>query len=250
MPCTDKAGTACLLSLAGSAACGVAALVLAACSAPSTRLPSADEATRRPANSPEAVALQRCLGDGQSRQQALASALRRAEIAEREANLAASRQALLARCESAAQALARLPALPVPNQVFTVPFGTGSAALQLDDRLRADLQPAVQAAAWVVVRGRTDARHDSPAETVLARRRAWAAAELLKTWGVHGEHVRVQWQGAGDPAPGGPDISAPTDRRAEIEVYARRPLYHAAAAPPRAGSQADATPTSPAVPTP
>ena len=118
---------------------------------------------------------------------------------------------------------------PPSGRVFVLHFKLGSAELQLNPADAAVLFEASAAAELVVVRGRTDALKDSPAETALARRRALAAGEFLIVQGNVPRHrVRLQWQGAGDALVEGHGATQrEANRRVEVETYAVAPQREA-----------------------
>lgn len=193
---------------------GVLPLALVGCASAPTP-PSVDDSVRRPINTPAAIAAQRCQGELRATTIELAELRRESD---RDMAAAAQERArALARCDSAA-----LAAPPPPSQVFVWTFAVGGSEFAPAGPEAQRMVVAAKQAPLVVVRGRTDARKDSPAETALARRRAESAAEFLRrNAGVADGRMRVTWQGAGDPL--AVPASRDDDRRVEVEVYAVAP---------------------------
>lgn len=201
------------------------AVILSSCSSP-PKPPVVDDNTRRPVNSRVAVDLQSC------RAELSASNIRLTEMTRSVAIThglnAASEPTKGAPGLPGTEACSR-PSVgsssPPVNTVFVVRFGVASSAWALPERASADLAARAASAAFIVVRGRTDAAADSQYETSLARRRAEAAASFLQAHGVAPDRIRVTWQGAGDPLPfAASDRGA--SRRVEIELYAASPATH------------------------
>lgn len=188
-----------------------ACTLLASCSTPPTP-PTVDESTRRPLNNRNALDLQTC----------------KADLSRAHASLAETQ--LFARTPSTPEA-GPAPTKPKPaicdqpaptaqaNHTIIIPFPTNSARLSLrpDDAEALVLKAAN--AAFIVIRGRTDAAHESLHDSKLARQRADAAASFLIERGTPASRLRVSWQGFGD----GMVSAAAQNRRVELEFYAVRP---------------------------
>jgi outer membrane protein OmpA-like peptidoglycan-associated protein len=198
-----------------------ASLALNACSTP-PKPPTVDESTRRPVNSPQTLALQRCTGELDAARAELTELLHSTNRALTSAKALAITQAQACRQAPAAEATSAAPTAPAGNQVFVIPFAHASAALSLSEADVRRLSQAAASASLIVVRGRTNATSDSLSETELARRRAAAAADWLQKAGVAPQRIRVQWQGAGDGL-AGLDPKAADQRRVEIELYTALP---------------------------
>jgi outer membrane protein OmpA-like peptidoglycan-associated protein len=110
------------------------------------------------------------------------------------------------------------------NLVAVVPFVVGSAAWNVEQTDAAALVRRAKGAALIMIRGRTDAADESRQQTVLARRRAEAAAAFLQQAGVSKDKLRLTWQGAGDPVASLRPAERAQSRRVEIEFYAAAPL--------------------------
>jgi len=176
--------------------------------------PSPDESTRRPVNSAASIELQTCQANLTNTRLHLDETSRSAE---RSGSAIAQ---LTAQCTTAT-APDRANAPPAQaNTVYVVFFQYARHEIQLSedavDRLVADAKEATS----IQVRGRTDADHDNPFDTLLSARRASAVLALLVDHGVDPTKIRVTHQGQGDL------ISSNTDkrmralnRRAEIEIY-------------------------------
>ena len=222
--------------------------LLASCSTP-PKPPTVDESTKRPVNARAAVDLKACQSD-LSRASIVAAEMARAGVQSAALNKAlplagppvVARSGAQAASLPDAMADARPDAQPVNplacspaavaldaagNTVVVVPFGVGSAAWGIEPADAAALVRRGEAAAVILIRGRTDASADSMQETALARRRAESAAAFFRQAGVPKDKLRLTWQGAGDP-PTGLRPSERGDRahsrRVEIEFYAASPV--------------------------
>jgi outer membrane protein OmpA-like peptidoglycan-associated protein len=201
-------------------------LALSACSSSPPRPPQPDESTRRAANDPQAIELQRCRSDLQNNSLLLKES---SEAAQRAAGHAARLAALNALQSKAQESVLKAAASAqqveaARNPVYTVRFPLGSAAVPLS---RTQVEALAQAAAnapLIVLRGRTDGARDSLADNRLARERAEAVRTLLVQEGVSAARIRTTWQGSGDHAVDN-DGAAGRDlnRRVEIEIYRAAP---------------------------
>jgi outer membrane protein OmpA-like peptidoglycan-associated protein len=205
----------------GLVAALAAASLLGACASP-PKPPQASESTRQPANDPAHIEALKLQGE-----------LQRARV-----ELAlASRQVASQRMLGEAQAMARPMALrtggaiPVmdtaakgTNIIFTVRFPVGSTKLALSPQAQQTLIDTAKSGAMVVLRGRTDAVRDNPADVRIARQRAEAAQLVLARAGIAPNRIRVTWQGAGDTVASNDTAEGRAmNRRVEIEVYAAQP---------------------------
>jgi outer membrane protein OmpA-like peptidoglycan-associated protein len=190
--------------------------LLGSCSTP-PKPPTVDESTRRPANSAQAVELQVCKNDlANTRILAMESG----RLAD---STAATLKHLAARV--AAPATPPVPTPPLGNSIYTVHFDFASAqAVVPPDSARALLAGA-RTAPLVVLRGRTDGRTDTLAESRIARERADNVRDYLVSAGVDPARIRATYQSVGD---GIADNTGPAgralNRRVEIEVYRTLPV--------------------------
>lgn len=197
---------------------GLAALALTACSSP-PKPPTVDESTKRPVNVRASVELKSCEGD-LSRATILVSEMARAGIV----TTALNRSLPL---PAAAAAVTAEPAHveAATNLVAVIPFGVGSANLNIDAAEAAILVSRANDAALIMIRGRTDAAGDSTLDTALARRRAESAAAFLQQAGVPKDKLRLTWQGFGDTVAGLVASERGQSRRVEVEFYASAPTF-------------------------
>lgn len=195
-------------------------LVLASCSSP-PKPPTVDDSTKRPVNTKASVELQSCrselsrstiLLDELARSNAVSTALVKSRAADTCA--ASSADAKVGAAASEKQAGS--------NRIAIIEFAIGSASWTIEKADADALAQKASSSALIVIRGRTDAVGDSASETALARRRAEAAAEFLRSRGVPADRVRVTWQGAGDPRVQ-PAQERAQNRRVELEFYAAPP---------------------------
>jgi outer membrane protein OmpA-like peptidoglycan-associated protein len=128
---------------------------------------------------------------------------------------------------AAAAAIASEPAhVEAPaNLVAVIPFGVGSANLNIDAAEATVLVSRANDAALIMIRGRTDAAGDSTLDTALARRRAESAAAFLQQAGVPKDKLRLTWQGFGDLVAGLAASDHGQSRRVEVEFYASAPKF-------------------------
>ena len=207
-----------MMTTARNACCiGVGALMLTSCSTP-PKPPSVDEATRRPVNARAAVDLKACQGD-LSRATMLVSEMTRAGVVASSLSKSLPQSGPVNGCSSESA-----PGDATGNMVAVVPFGLGSTTWSVDQVDGAALVRRARDATVIMIRGRTDATGESMQETVLARRRAEAAAEFLQRAGVSKEKMRLTWQGAGDPVLGLQPAERGQSRRVEIEFYTAAPI--------------------------
>ena len=147
-------------------ALSLAALVAIAGCSSTPEPPKVDDSVRRPVNAPQELKLQQCTGELSAAKIELTEAVHtanRAAAAAKAASVLGAQQAAQS-CKAATGAAG--------NVVFVLPFAHASSALSLGDGDGKRLMAAATKAELIVIRGRTNAQADSPAETELARRRA------------------------------------------------------------------------------
>jgi outer membrane protein OmpA-like peptidoglycan-associated protein len=205
-----------LLTRVASAAC---AGLLVSCSTPKPPTPPAvDESTKRPANDPQTLQMLRLQGQVHNLEAQL-----NAQAQQRQAD------ALAASATAAREAADRRPDLPAAkvgaNQVFVMPYGFGKTDITLGGAELARLVDGAKAAAYVLIRGRTDGTLESLAEARVARDRAAGMKAFLVGAGVDATKIRVTYQPTGDHL--SDNASAPgrdLNRRVEVEIYSLKPL--------------------------
>lgn len=216
-----------LVEVAHTTTCALGlALVLASCSSP-PKLPTVDDSTKHPVNAKASVELQSCrselsrstiLLDELARSNAVSTALVKNRTAEGcttgNAGVKLGAAVSVGSTDSNVQAGS--------NRIAIIEFATGSASWTIEKADADALARKASTSALIMIRGRTDAVGDSASETALARRRAEAAAEFVRSRGVPADRVRVTWQGAGDPRPQSVQERA-QNRRVELEFYAAPP---------------------------
>ena len=190
--------------------------VVALCSCDSPpKPPSADESTRRPANTSMNIDLQVCTIELQNTRIAAAESTRTADATVASLERAAARQ----RLQTATQV-----ALGT-NTVFTVHFDFGSVEINVPPEDGEALIKAARTSPLLVLRGRTDGARDSPAESRIARMRAEAMRDYLVDHGIDPHRIRTTYQPSGDFAV---DDNSPRgramNRRVEIELYRALPV--------------------------
>ncbi len=209
-------------------------LLLGSCGSP-PKPPSVDESQRRPVNSAIAVELQVCKNDLQNTRILATESGRMAE------STAATLQQLAAR-QQVISALQAQASTPRPNSVFTVRFDYGSTRVTIPGEMSAALIDEARQAPLIVLKGRTDGRSDSPAESRIARERAVAVQDYLVAAGVDADRIRPTYQPAGDHAADNTGTTGRAmNRRVEIEVYRAAPVAVGVAAA-MAGSSNPAQP--------
>lgn len=190
-------------------------LVLASCASP-PRPPTVDETHRRPANTAEAVELQSCRHELHNARQVARHAARAVE-----ASTATQHRLMLRQ----AQLEATLRQEPEANVVYTLHFEHASSRVQLPADVEAALMDSARQAHWIVLRGRTDGRQDSPADSRIAKDRAEAVKDRLVGAGIDPARIRSTYQPSGDHAA---DNTTPAgrslNRRVEIELYRTAPV--------------------------
>ncbi len=190
--------------------------LLGSCSTP-PKPPAVDESTRRPANTAQAVELQVCKNDlANTRILAMESG----RLAD---STAATLERLAARAVS--QTTPPVPAPPVANSIYTVHFDFASAQAVVPPESATALLAEVRTAPLVVLRGRTDGRTDTLAESRIARERAANVRDYLVSAGVDPARIRSTYQSVGDGVADNTDPSGRAlNRRVEIEVYRTLPV--------------------------
>ncbi len=205
-------------------------LLLGSCSAP-PKPPTLDESLRRPANSGQAVELQRCKHElHNSRLEATESGRLAEATAATLASLAAQQRMLAALQEASSGRV-------LPNSVFTLRFAFGSTRVVVPPGVESILVEEARAAPLVLLRGRTDGASDSPAESRIARERAAAVRAWLTNAGLDPTRIRVTHQPAGDHvADNGSATGRILNRRVEIELYRALPVSMPLAPAPTAAN--------------
>lgn len=205
-------------------------LVLGSCGSP-PKLPSADVALRRPANSALAVELQVCTSDLQNTRIRASESGRRAETASATLErLSARWQAVVASAAEAASvasatAASVTPAPALANRLFTIHFDFGRTRVVVPADIASMLIESARAAPLVLLRGRTDGIADSDAESHIARERAAAVRDYLVGAGVDPARIRATYQPTGDHAADNANPAGRTmNRRVEIEIYRALPV--------------------------
>ncbi len=204
-------------------------LLLGSCGSP-PKLPSADEALKRPANPALAVELQVCASDLQNTRIRASESGRRAETASATLErLSARWQAIVASAADAASA-ASAPAAPAPtptlaNRIFTIHFDFGRTRVVIPADTASMLIESARTAPLVLLRGRTDGVAGSAAEGRIARERAAAVRDYLVGAGVDPARIRTTYQPTGDHAADNASSAGRTmNRRVEVEVYRALPV--------------------------
>lgn len=199
-----------------------AAMLLSACSSP-PKPPTVDEASRRPANTRMAIDLQTCRSD-------LANTRIRADESDRLAesaaiDLATAKAQLMAREHALSAERARPAPPPKPNHVFTVRFDFGSTQVAIPAEAAMPLIEQARQAPLVLLRGRTDGKAESAAESHVARGRAAAVRDYLVAAGVDPARIRATYQPIGDHVADNIDPTGQgLNRRVEVEVYRVLPV--------------------------
>jgi flagellar motor protein MotB len=198
--------------------------VLAGC-ASAPKEPRPDESTRRAANNPQVIEMIRAKAAMDDARREL-ELTRRTVQAERMMNEARQLAMKPVSLREAGDPTKLATAVNGANVIFTARFATGSAALALPPWARTRIIETARSAPLVVLRGRTDALQDSPADGRIARLRAQAAMAMLTNAGVPADRIRMTWQASGDPAA---PLTTPegraASRRVEIEVYDKAPRH-------------------------
>jgi outer membrane protein OmpA-like peptidoglycan-associated protein len=185
-------------------------IFLSSCGSP-PKPPTVDESRKHPVNAATAIELQVCKTDLQNTRILASESTRFAESASATATRLALQQQVLA---------SRAAALDVGNGVYSVHFPFGSSEVSLPESDKAALIEHARAAAFVMLRGRTDGSVDNAAESRVARERTLSVRTFLVQSGVEPLKIRATWQPVGD-ATGDNDTPAgrASNRRVEIELY-------------------------------
>jgi len=190
-------------------------LAVGSCKSP-PQPPTADPATRRPANTAAAI-------DAQASKSEAQNARILADESARAARAAADAAARLA-TQLQAQRPQGSCAEPPRNRVYTILFPFGSAQLPASVHDTWQLVEDSRSAALVVLSGRTDGSAPTAGEARIARERATAVQAYLIAAGVPPARIRATWQPVGDHAA---DNDSPQgralNRRVEIEIYRAAP---------------------------
>jgi outer membrane protein OmpA-like peptidoglycan-associated protein len=201
------------------------AVLLSACSSP-PKPPTVDESQKRPANAQMAVDLMVCQNDLQNTRILATESGRLAETTRATLAHLAARQQLLAAMQA--------PTAPPANSLHTVHFAFGSTRVVIPSDLAAPLVQSAKAAPLVLLRGRTDGRSDTPAESRMAQARANAVRAYLVAAGVDPAHIRATHQPSGDHmADNRSSQGRNLNRRVEIEIYRALPIALQSPSPPQ-----------------
>ena len=220
---------------------GIATALLAvgivSCSSAPPRPPEVDESRRRPANSRSAVELQVCRGELADARLQVSEAHKLAEGAS-----GALAQFTVEELRRTAGSPPPVPAAAAParpgggNVVWTLGFAFNSSRIDANPAELQRVVEAAKAAAYVVVKGRTDGLVETPGESTIARRRMAAMYGLLLKGGVDPRKIALQYQPVGDPiADNQTDEGRAANRRAEVELYPALPERLAVHGGSRAG---------------
>jgi outer membrane protein OmpA-like peptidoglycan-associated protein len=190
--------------------------LLSACSSP-PKPPTVDESRKRPVNDEMAVALQVCQIDLNNTRLQVVESQRQTSLANVTLAQMTVRHRLLASLHQRTDLFA--------NQVHTVRFAHASTQVDIPADEHAVLLVQAQAAALVLLKGRTDGQRDSLTESRLARARAEAVRDLLVDGGVDPRRIRTTYQPVGDTvAENETPHGRALNRRVEIELYRTAPL--------------------------
>lgn len=243
--------------------------LLAACTTP-PRPPTVDESRKRPANTALAVDLQVCRGAlhdtrilaDERAHEAEQQAASVARLARQQRMLVAHLQGLqgpdavdgpprrpadLAGSTAAGGADRARPAQAAEdarNTLYVLRFAFGDTRPALDDVQSQALLAQAREAPLVLLRGRTDGRHESPGESRVARERAQAVRDWLVRGGVPPARIRTTWQPVGDHAADNARAAGRAqNRRVEIELYRAAPHLAELAPPPSVHARAPSVAT-------
>jgi len=211
-------------------AIAVLALTVVSCSSAPPKPPEVDDSGRRPANSRSSVELQVCRGELAGARADLRDARTLAEgVSSALAQVTAEEMG----CRST-PAVMKVPAAPAFNVVWTLHFAFDSSNIEATTDEVSRLVEAARAAAYVVVKGRTDGNVETPGESTIARRRMDAMYDVLLKGGVDPRRIALQYQPVGDRIADNTTVEGrAANRRVEIELYPVAPLrleVHASAA--------------------
>ena len=205
-------------------ATAVLAVGIASCSSAPPGPPEVDESGRRPANSAGAVELQSCRGRLADAQVGLSEAR---ELAEASSAALARVTVEELRRRAVAPVAARHPAEDGAgggNVVWTLRFDFNSSRIDADPDELQRVVEAARAAAYVVVKGRTDGVVEARGESTIAQRRMAAMYRVLQKGGVDPHRIALQYQPVGDRvAENDTAEGRAANRRAEVELYAAVP---------------------------
>jgi len=203
-------------------AIAVLALTVVSCSSAPPKPPEVDDSGRRPANSKTSVELQVCRGDLAGSRADLLDARKLAEGA---SSALAQVTAEELRCRITPAVATAPSAPPARNVVWTLHFAFDSPEIDATADEVARLAEAARAAAYVVVKGRTDGSIETPGESAIAQRRTAAMYDLLLKGGVDPRRIALQYQPVGDRIADNTTVEGrAANRRVEIELYPVAPL--------------------------
>ena len=184
-------------------------LALGSCSSP-PKPPTVDESRKRPVNAMQAIELQVCRTELQNTQ-ILANETQRAAAA--------------AMANAAQMATQRATVAPAGrNSIYSVLFPFGSTRVMVGEATASRLIADARVAPLILLRGRTDGRAETSAESRIARERAAAVQAFLVQAGIEPARIRATWQPVGDHAADNELSGGRTlNRRVEIEIYHAAP---------------------------
>ena len=199
--------------------------LLGACASP-PKPPEVNESGRRPANQQSAVELQVCQGELaqmrglviESRKLAEGSSAALAQVVVGEFARVSGPQ--VSDAKGPVPGGSARSGAPAANVVWTVRFGFNSTRLDVaPEELRRVIDGA-RAAAYVVVKGRTDGSVETAGESQVAQGRMEAMYDVLLKAGVDSRKVALQYQSVGDRiAENQTREGRAANRRVEVELY-------------------------------
>jgi len=190
-------------------------VLLGSCGSP-PKPPGVDESRKRPANTASGLALHSCNADLQNTRITVSQATRAADLA----NAAAARLALQLQAATVRPTSGDRDA----NAIYTISFAFGSAQVAIPPADADALREQAAGAALILLRGRTDGRVETPAESWMARARTLAVRDYLVHSGVDPARIRLTWQPIGDPVADNTTVPGRArNRRVEVELYRVKP---------------------------
>jgi outer membrane protein OmpA-like peptidoglycan-associated protein len=196
---------------------------MAGCASSPPKMPSANEATRRPANDPAYIEMLKLRSEIDELKQRTNFEDRTEQA---RALLAQAQNPMVVRTALGLQPGALAVRPNGANVIYTARFAMGGTKLALSPQASSVLASAARQAPVVVIRGRTDATQSNAKDERIARARAESARSMLMQLGVDGRRIRTTWQSAGDNvAPLDTTEGRAANRRVEIELYAAEPAH-------------------------
>jgi outer membrane protein OmpA-like peptidoglycan-associated protein len=180
-----------------------------------------NESGRRPANQQSAVELQVCQGELAQMRGLVIESRKLAE-----SSSAALAQVVVGQFQRVSDSKAPAPGASAQpgalgaNVVWTVRFGFNSTHIEVAPEELQQVIDGAKAAAYVVVKGRTDGTVETAAESKVAQGRMGAMYDLLLKAGVDARKVALQYQAVGDRiAENQSSEGRAANRRVEVELY-------------------------------